>query len=260
MARAFQWTQEQVQDMVTSYQQGESAQLIGKRYGTSHQVIQSLLAKQGVLLRSNADANRRQTYDAHYFQFIDTEEKAYWLGFLTADGCITPGKKPGQSMRLSLHLALQDYEHLVKLKSALQASQTISTSERSCSFTIFSSEIAADLVQHGILPKKTFSTKPAQVAPELARHYWRGVIDGDGYISKDRKQLTLIGDYEVVSGFQAFVLAHCPKVKASIFRNENIYTFKVTGTAAMQVLEVLYEGATVCLERKYERAFPQALR
>ena len=110
MAKALQWTQEQLQDIVISYQQGESAQSIGKRYGTSHQVILPLLEKQGVALRSNADANRRQTFDVHYFQTIDSEEKAYWLGFLTADGCITSAKKPGQSMRLSNHLALADYE------------------------------------------------------------------------------------------------------------------------------------------------------
>lgn len=261
MAKALQWTREQLQDMVISYRQGESAQSIGKRYGTSYQVIQPLLERKGVTLRSNADANRRQTFNAHYFQTIDTEEKAYWLGFITADGCITSGKKSGQSMRLSLHLALQDYEHLAKLKSALQASQTISANERSCSFTIFSSEMTADLAQHGVQPKKTFSTKAAHVAPELVRHYWRGVIDGDGHISKERKQLVLVGDYEIVLAFQAFVLAHCPKVKACISRMENIYKFQVGGAIIVRkMLDVLYEEATVYLERKYERAFPQALR
>jgi hypothetical protein len=88
----------------------------------------------------------------------------------------------------------------------------------------------------------------------LERPYWRGVIDGDGYISKDGKQLVLVGDYDVVLAFQKFVLTHCPKVKASIFRDSNIYTFQVTGASARKMLEVLYGEATVYLDRKYERA------
>lgn len=31
-------------------------------------------------------ANRRHTLDATYFDQIDTPEKAYWLGFVWADG------------------------------------------------------------------------------------------------------------------------------------------------------------------------------
>jgi hypothetical protein len=259
MAQAFKWTSEELQDMVTSYKQGESAQSIAGRYGTSYQVIQPVLVKQGVTLRSKREANKRLTCNERYFQEIDTEEKAYWLGFLTADGCVAKGKKTGDSMRITIHLTKQDYGHLVKLKQALQATQMVSTSERSCSLTIFSTEMAADLARHGILPNKTFSTKPVQVIPELERHYWRGVVDGDGYISKDGNVLALVGDYEVVLDFQSFVLTHCPKVKATIYREENIYKFKTVGSATLIILEVIYGKATVYLDRKYEKAY-QALR
>jgi hypothetical protein len=115
--------------------------------------------------------------------------------------------------------------------------------------------MVADLASHGILPRKTGSTKPVKVAPELERHYWRGVIDGDGCISKDRKSLVLVGDYEVLLAFQSFVLAHCPKVKACISRKENIYQFQLRGAIQVRkMLDVLYEGATVYLDRKYALA------
>jgi hypothetical protein len=257
MPIAFKWTLEELQDMVTSYKQGETAQSIAKRYGTSHHVIIHVIMRQGVKLRSRHESHyghNRHTFDAYHFHLIDTEEKAYWLGFLTADGCITIGKKLQDSPRISIHLGKQDYEHLVKFKQALQASQIVSINAHSCSFTICSSRMAADLASHGILPKKTRSTKPTQIAPELARHYWRGVIDGDGCIAARRKDITLVGDYEVVLAFQTFVLAHCPKVKASVFRKENIYTFNITGDAARRMLDVLYGDATVYLERKYQLA------
>lgn len=266
MPAAFKWTSEELQDMVTSYKFGESAQSIAKRYGTSHQVILPVLVKHGVELRSRSErhyGHHKHTFDARYFQVIDTEEKAYWLGFLTADGCITKGNGENASPRVSLVIGKQDYEHLIKFKQAVHATQTVSRNEQSCSFTISSLEMAADLATHGIVPRKTFSTKPVQIAPELEKHYWRGIIDGDGHISKDGNQLILVGDYEVVLEFQAFVLAQYPKVKACIFRKGNIYTFKVTGTTARGMLEVLYGEATVYLDRKYElarRYFPLAQR
>src|SRR5712692_8683456 len=102
MSAAFKWTSEELADMVTAYQQGESAQSIARRYGTSYQVILPVLVKQGVTLRSLREANKRQTCNERYFRVIDTEEKAYWLGFITADGCITKGKKPADSPRISL--------------------------------------------------------------------------------------------------------------------------------------------------------------
>lgn len=254
MPAAFQWTSEELRDMVTSYEQGESAQSIANRYGTSYQVIQPLLAKRGVTLRSKREANKKQKCNDRYFQAIDTEEKAYWLGFLTADGCVTRGKKLGDSPRISLHLAKQDYGHLVKLKQALQASQMISANERSCSLTIFSAEMATDLAWHGMRPNKTFSTTSAQVAVELERHYWRGVIDGDGDFAKSGDSLKLVGDYDVVLAFQKFVLSYCPQVRANIRKNENIFTFSIRRQATLCMLQAMYGDARVFLDRKYRRA------
>jgi hypothetical protein len=251
---AFQWSSDELQDMITSYERGESAQSIAKRYGTSYQVIQPVLARQGVTLRSKREANKKQKCNERYFQDIDTEEKAYWLGFLTADGCVTRGKKSGDSPRISLHLAEQDYGHLMKLKKALQASQMISVNERSCSLTIYSSDMAADLARHGIRPNKTFSTKPAQIAIDFVRHYWRGVIDGDGDFAKSGDSLKLVGDYDIVLAFQEFVLAYCPQVTANIRKRENIFTLSIRRQATRCMLQAMYGDATVSLDRKYRRA------
>jgi hypothetical protein len=243
--------------MILSYERGESALSLARRYGTSHQVITPLLAKHGVQVRPSTKVKkaRKCSFDEHFFHVIDTEDKAYWLGFITADGCVKESRPPVHvTPRLQVHLALSDCTHLEKLRTALQANCMISKNAHSCALELTSQQLVDDLAQYGVLPRKTGSTQPGQVHPELARHYWRGIIDGDGYLSKDGDQLVLVGDYEVVLGFQAFVLAHCLNIKASIFRKGNIYTFKVTGTHAMKMLEVLYGDASVYLDRKYERA------
>ncbi len=248
MPAAFKWTTEQVQDMLTCYEQGESLKKIAQRYETSWQVLSVLLKKHGLVLRSQHEAVRIHTCNYAYFHDIDSEDKAYWLGFLTADGCITTGD------RVTIHLASVDCGHLYKLKRALEATQVVSEGKRSCSLVICSPDMAADLARYGVLPNKTFSTKPARIAPELARHYWRGVFDGDGWIARNGKLLVLVGDYELILGFQAFVFAHCPKIRAGITRKETIYQFKLQGDGMKRMLEVLYGDATVYLERKYQLA------
>ena len=64
----------------------------------------------------------KYTYNENYFKIIDSEEKAYWLGFLYADGCITRFYRNEKLKSMSLELTLQsnDIEHLKKfLKFAL---------------------------------------------------------------------------------------------------------------------------------------------
>ena len=58
---------------------------------------------------------RKYSLNEDYFKKIDTETKAYWLGFLYADGQISADS------RYSLRLALskKDYNHIVKLKNEL---------------------------------------------------------------------------------------------------------------------------------------------
>ncbi len=248
MPAPFQWTDEQLEDMISSYESGEGLRSIARRYGTSHQVIGPVLKKYSVLLRPQHEATRRHNCDYTYFRTIDTQEKAYWLGFLTADGCITTGN------RVAVHLASLDCNHLFKLKRALHASQMVSKNNRSCSLVICSPEMAADLAMHGILPNKTFYTKPARIAPAFSPHYWRGVFDGDGSLSRNGDELALVGDYDVVLGFQAFVSSHCPDVRANIQRRKNIFALVIRRQATRLILRVLYEDATIFLDRKYEQA------
>jgi len=251
MPTAIKWTPEQLQDIISSYDHGEPAKGIARRYNTSHQVIIPLLRKSGVTLRTPLQVAKKCRCDERYFQNIDTEDKAYWLGFLTADGCVTTRN------RIMMHLALQDYEHLVKFQKTLQAEQIVSKTARSCTLIICSADMAADLAQHGVLPNKTLSTKPASISPDLERHYWRGAIDGDGCITGSTKQVILAfaGDYEMVLGFQTFALRYCQKIKVSILLSENIYTFHLTNGSARRVLEILYGNAEIYLERKYRRAY-----
>lgn len=151
MPAPFKWTEEQKEEMIASYETGEGVIAIAKRFHVRHESVSLLLKERGINLRTHY----RGTCDDTYFRSIDTEEKAYWLGFLTADGYISTDN------RIGISLGIRDVEHLNKFKSALNGFQTVSQNGRACKFVICSPKMVVDLASHGILPRKTFVTKPA---------------------------------------------------------------------------------------------------
>ena len=50
----------------------------------------------------------KYVYNKDYFEKINTSEKAYWLGFLYADGCITRFYKGEVLKSMSLEITLKD--------------------------------------------------------------------------------------------------------------------------------------------------------
>jgi len=67
--------------------------------------------------------NRCSLYE-EAFDNIDTEEKAYWLGFLYADGWVS-----SKGNTVGLTLALKDIEHLKKYNNFLRYEKGLNISE-----------------------------------------------------------------------------------------------------------------------------------
>ena len=83
----------------------EHIKTLSARIGLSKNGFHYHLKKHGIL-RSN------HYFNHNFFATIDSEEKAYWLGFLMADGYICDSSK-GQ-MKLIVNLGKKDYNHLNK--------------------------------------------------------------------------------------------------------------------------------------------------
>jgi hypothetical protein len=126
--------------------------------------------------------------------------------------------------------------------------------------------MASDLYDLGVTPAKTGrTTYPKQIPEALEADFWRGAVDGDGWLcrvkSNDRQQLVLgfTGDLPMVQAFQKFVTKHTP-TQASITRNGlNLVKFQVTDSYAYTIAEILYRDASVYLDRKH-RVFLGAQR
>jgi transposase len=116
-------TTERRNEAIRLYRAGLSASEIARRFGVTATAILQVLRASDVARRPHSEANRRYACDHTFFDCIDAEPKAYWLGFLAADGCID--KRVGCSGRILLTLARADKEHVKRFKKAIRASNPI---------------------------------------------------------------------------------------------------------------------------------------
>ncbi len=93
--------------------------MLNKNPGT----IRDILVKNGVEMRSNKQNSRKYSVNDDYFSIIDTEEKAYWLGFIFADGYIS--NKNGK--RVGITLKSSDRDHIIKFAKAISATYPVNT-------------------------------------------------------------------------------------------------------------------------------------
>ena len=77
---------EEKDEVINRYINGESAQSISKTFTVSPTAIYGLLKRRNIPRRTYSEASRKYTLNENYFDKIDSQNKAYFLGFLVADG------------------------------------------------------------------------------------------------------------------------------------------------------------------------------
>lgn len=239
---------------------------IARKYDCAQQTIYRIIHKY------EYDARGRDYMNCHeeFFDNIDTEEKAYWLGFIVADGCIY--ERSDNSMYLSIGLASFDLEHLVKFRNTIGSenvfkhrdmiSEKSGNELHSDTFALANQHLVTTLRSYGVTPRKSCVMKPIgipEVIPyELERHYWRGLVDGDGCLSIDKQNILsicLCGTYGIVDQF----LNYTRKFSSHCIRNPwlaypggltyNIDIGDVKGNGIIVARE-LYHDSIIFLERK----------
>ena len=162
-----------------------SMQKIGELIGCSANTIHRVMKENGLKARTDREQALKYYCNENYFDVINTEEKAYWLGFMYADGFIQ-NKRKHQNYKVGLSLSECDKSHLEKLKKCLDSNIEIKTyipktefnSKPYCRLLITSNILAEGLIKHGCLTNKTeILTFPTNISEELLKHFIRGYID-----------------------------------------------------------------------------------
>src|SRR5688500_5811483 len=95
---------DQEQAIIEAYLAGASAAEAAGLLGYAKITALAILKRHGIPVRTNSETHRRYLINERFFDTINTEEKAYWLGFISADGTITRN-------RILFNLQLRDKEH-----------------------------------------------------------------------------------------------------------------------------------------------------
>lgn len=228
--------------------------------------LQRHLKKRG-LSRSNRDNSRRYQVNHSFFSTIDTERKAYWLGFLYADGYLS---NPRNEMKVGLALGEKDSGHVTLLRDHLDATYPVKTytSKNGQAYgevtysrlLISSAQMFEDLRAKGMVEHKslilTFPTSD-QVPDHLVHHFIRGYFDGDGCWAMQRGRIMRFG----VCGTKEFLDVLFAKVGHPGIKLEKRYkddknNWQGTVGGRLQARSIgdwMYRDATVYLQRKYER-------
>ncbi|MTK11827.1 MAG: hypothetical protein F8N39_06990, partial [Clostridiaceae bacterium] len=192
MAGKYQMLQEELDTIINSYLSGKSLREMEKETLHCRSYLSKVLKANGINIRDNTSNSRKYTHNENFFEGINNELNAYWLGFIYADGFIESKRKNcGQKFGITLNSI--DEEHLYKFKSHIAATNPIkhylasgyNPNGNFSKILITSQKTVEDLKRLGVKENKTLNlTFPddKKVSNCLIRHFIRGYFDGDGTI------------------------------------------------------------------------------
>lgn len=237
-----------------------------KKYNITSTAICGLLHRRG--FETNYYKIRAKKYDINetFFDNIDTEEKAYILGLLYADGYNHENRNS-----VNLSLAEKDKNILDKITQLIQPTKPLQFIEMSKQniknqnqyrLVIANKHISQQLAKLGCMQAKTFKiTFPEWLQDNLIPHFIRGCFDGDGYISKNEKnpQISIVATEIFCNKLAEILKAKCD-INCYIRtrhkeRNNNIRTLGISGRLQIiRFLNFTYKNANIFLDRKMELA------
>lgn len=195
-------------------------------------------------------------YDRHIFDNIDNEEKAYWLGFIVADGYLNIDRR-----MLRIKLGNKDKQHLIKFIKFINGNETMLKSEihsitknENYYVSLYSKEITEALQKLGIEQAKSGKEKVCNIKPQYYKDFIRGLWDGDGFIRENLSGIGLVGSYEILNFVQQFFKEQLDIEPLKIREHCNIYKieYRSKKKSIPLITHFLYDNSKIYLDRKKE--------
>lgn len=256
-----------IQEYIDTPELDKSASAISIKYGINRKTLIKYLKDRGIDI-SRTGSTVHFNYNA--FNKIDSEESAYWLGFMYADGFIE-SKRNG----IGLGVAIKDIEHMDKFCNFLQYPKgkyiikshqfgNANTKNKNgeemytVNTLIRNTILWNDLNNKGCVPNKSLILKFPSISifesESLIRHFIRGYCDGDGCLSWSNKERTIpsinfVGTKDFLEGIQLYL------GKGYLMQKPNcskfIYRLSYTHTKAFNAANYMYHDSNIYLNRKY---------
>lgn len=245
------------------YLKGESSIQLSEKYGINKTTVCDILKEKGIKVRSY-NFQPKYSFNEHYFDEIDTEEKAYFLGLYFADGC-----NLYERHEVSIELIEDDINLLEKLKTALESNRPLlrhtheGRGKPTCQVIVLSRHFCDRLKELGCPPRKSLILQfPEYLKPELYLPFIRGYFDGDGGItiynqkSSKRGHCTIVGSKDFIMGLKDFLEKNYPNIEFIIRNslNDKVVSLVVyKKKSVFDFLEMIYSNANIYMERKFQK-------
>lgn len=263
-----QFSDELYQRIIKLHLDGLLHKDISYRLLVSHQGINNTLDRNNIPRMSISQRNQHIKRNSHYFDNIDTQNKAYTLGMIFADGnnFCTPGKNA-----LTIVLQEEDKSVLERIRQEIEYDAPLKFCNMKKKKEIYHNTyrlVVCDeymcnkLLELGVVNNKSLKVKfPNYISEELLPHFIRGYFDGDGGVYYDDKhskaRTSLCGTYDFISHVSEIL--HNMGIKNHIYHpkqcgDSDTFVMNTTGNkSSYNFLTWIYKDADIKMERKYNK-------
>lgn len=199
--------------------------------------------------------NALYNIDSHYFDVIDCEHKAYWLGVITSDGFVN-------NREVSLCLKKDDIGLIKEFKKDLKSEHPIKINKDGNPFiTIVCKQLCDSLQSYGLHNRKSWNLNIDKIINNIPskyeHHFIRGLFDGDGSIKYYK--YSYLNKPQFHFGYTGLeCVCQYIKDKLNIDRklvHEGNVTYTLVTRNKNTIIDIynyLYKDATIYLSRKHK--------
>ena len=240
------------------YNKGLNITQIAEETGCDKTNISHRLKRLGIVLQRDYSKTRRSrinrlAVDENYFEYIDTEGKAYFLGIMYSDGSISQNQ---------FYLKMKDEDVLQSFKQELQTEapiRRIETYQDAYILTVCCKKLCDDLCKHGCIPNKTRIIQIPKLREDLYRHFIRGFFDGDGCLQLNDKIYHC--RFDLVCAAKNFleqvrpIITKHAKTNGYLGKEKkyDIWHLNYSGHQVIQIMDWLYEDSHFYMKRKHDK-------
>lgn len=257
--------------LVKEYAEGASLNACSRKYHIQIPEVRKVLANRGVHIRNRSEQNfytntsRAYAVNHTYFSKL-TQENAYYIGFLAADGNVS---SKNNAIRLSLAAVdtpfVEEYKKNLSIKAPIKFDTLSRGGFEVASLTFSSAQAKRDLAKYSVVPRKTYiGTSMKGVPDEFKEAFVKGYFDGDGSFSHTKDTTTAVlkicsHTRGILDEFKEwFDKRFNGEFRSNIYKKERkpyapIYSWEISTVPSILLLSSFYKLDTPCLSRKKKK-------
>jgi len=253
---------DKIDQVLSMYESGQNQNEIAKITGHRQVSIHRLLKSNDIEIRDNT----RYTVNESFFEKIDSEAKAWVLGWWYADGNVVDDK---------IRLAITDKELVEKIAKLMDYTGEVNFKKRKqphhkdqWELRICRKKLVEDIIKLGCFKRKSMILEfPTfdQVPEKYIRHFIRGYFEGDGSIYPSRKkywQVCIVSSENFINGLRNYLKQKFDMKTSWQYRYSHTTTMQMRITRQADVIRFLdwiYKDANYVLDRKFQK-YKKALK